>query len=112
MLGFVPRESKSRESVQPTGNHGRHRSAMRVRRARVLGLEALEVRITPSTATWTGAGSDSNWTSAANWSGGVAPLQGDDLVFPAGATNLNAVDDFPVGTSFSSIRIGAPGYTL
>jgi autotransporter-associated beta strand protein len=42
----------------------------------------------------------------------VAPQQGDILVFPAGATNLNAIDDFPAGTSFSSITIGAPGYAL
>src|SRR5262249_52076505 len=55
---------------------------------------------------------DSNWTNAANWSGSVVPQTGFDLVFPAGATNLNAVDDFPAGTSFSSITIGAQGYTL
>jgi autotransporter-associated beta strand protein len=42
----------------------------------------------------------------------MAPQQGFDLVFPAGATNLNPVDDFPAGTSFSSITIGASGYAL
>jgi autotransporter-associated beta strand protein len=85
---------------------------MKGRRAHLPALEALEVRITPSTATWTGAGSDSNWMTAANWSGAVAPQSGSDLVFPAGANNLNAVDDFPAGTSFSSITISAPGYSL
>ncbi len=31
------------------------------------------------TATWTGGGGDNNWTTAANWAGGVAPFNG---VFP------------------------------
>ena len=42
----------------------------------------------------------------------MAPQSGSDLVFPVGANNLNATDDFPAGTSFSSITIGSPGYAL
>ena len=69
MFDFLPRESKNRERDHRRGLSRRHGSAMRGRRAHLPGLEALEVRITPSTATWTGAGSDSNWMTAANWSG-------------------------------------------
>jgi hypothetical protein len=50
--------------------------------------------------------------TAANWSGDTAPQPGEDLDFPVGATNLSAVNDFPAGTSFGSITIGAPRYAL
>ena len=112
MLEFLQRESTNRERDHRRGLSRRHGSGMRSRRASLPGLEALEVRITPSTSTWTGAGSDSNWMTAANWSSGMAPQIDDDLNFPAGATNFNSVDDFPAGTSFASITFGAPGYTL
>ncbi|MDW8310379.1 MAG: hypothetical protein RMK20_13475, partial [Verrucomicrobiales bacterium] len=48
-----------------------------------------------ATRTWTGAGANGFWTNAANWNGGLTvPVNGDGLVFPAGATrlaNTNAV---------------------
>src|SRR5262245_22682924 len=43
-------------------------------------LEALEDRLVLSTVEWSGAVS-SNWSNAANWHGGVAPVAGDNLVF-------------------------------
>src|SRR5438093_5709812 len=52
--------------------------------------------------TWTGAGADNNWTTAANWLGGVAPAPGDRLVFD-GTTRLTATNNFPVDTSFGGI---------
>ena len=112
MFDFLPRGFKNQESGHRRGPGRRLWSAKRGRRAQHPGLEALEVRITPSTSTWTGAGSDSNWMTAANWSGTVAPQAGADLVFPAGAANLNSVDDFPAGTSFGSIAVSVPGYAL
>ena len=33
--------------------------------------------------TWDGGGADANWQTAANWVGDIAPVAGDDLVFPA-----------------------------
>ncbi|MGP0066485.1 MAG: Ig-like domain repeat protein [Isosphaeraceae bacterium] len=71
------------------------------------------MRLTPSTgsATWTGA-VDSDWSNPGNWSGDTAPLPGYDLIFPANVTTLNAVNDFPSGTSFNSITIEAPDYNL
>lgn len=63
--------------------------------------------------TWTGAGGDANWTTAANW-GGIAPVAGDDLVFPGGAARLVNNNDFPAGTQFNSIIINGSsgGYDL
>ncbi|HEV8267572.1 MAG TPA: autotransporter-associated beta strand repeat-containing protein, partial [Thermoanaerobaculia bacterium] len=64
-----------------------------------------------TTRTWTGAVSTA-WTVAGNWMGAVAPVAGDDLVFPAGAMNLANSNDFPVGFAVNSITISASGYTL
>jgi fibronectin-binding autotransporter adhesin len=59
--------------------------------------------------TWTGTNSGS-WSDSANW-GGTLPVPGDDLVFPAGASNLTNSNDFPAGTLFQSISFAAP-YTV
>jgi autotransporter-associated beta strand protein len=77
-----------------------------------LGCEALEVRITPATSTWTGLAPDPFWTDAGNWSGNVAPSAGDDLVFPVGASQSLTINDYSAGTSFNSITIDAPNYDL
>jgi len=57
-------------------------------------------------------GVDSHWMTPGNWSGDTMPQPGDDLVFPSGATSLQAVNDFAAGTSFGSITIEASGYAL
>ena len=69
-----------------------------------------------ATATWTGAGSDTNMNTAGNW-GGVAPSVGDDLVFPANITNRTVVNNYAGGTSFNSITFSgtasqASDYTI
>lgn len=64
-------------------------------------MEALEVRITPATRTWSGA-VNNLWSNAGNWD--VAPSNGDDLVFPSGATNFVTVDNLP-GLVINSISI-------
>ncbi|MDQ2966215.1 MAG: S8 family serine peptidase, partial [Chloroflexota bacterium] len=61
--------------------------------------------------TWTGGGLNNNWTTALNW-GGIAPVGGDDLTFPAGAARLSNTNDFAAGTAFNSITISGTGYTL
>lgn len=67
-----------------------------------------------ATRTWSGAGANNNWSTAANW-GGTAPLAGDDLVFPDGAartaTNSN---DLAWWTLFNSISLTGPagGYNI
>jgi autotransporter-associated beta strand protein len=65
-----------------------------------------------ATFMWSGAGGDAFWTTAANWIGGVAPTAGNDLVFPAGAAQFTATNDFPALTAFNSILLSTAGYTL
>jgi hypothetical protein len=82
-----------------------------------LGLVVLAILLSQAaqavTRTWTGAGADDNWTTAANW-GGTAPSAGDDLVFPGGTPRLTPNNDFPPNTSFNSITFngGSGGYTV
>ncbi len=72
------------------------------------------MRITPATAIWTGLGTDTNWTTAANWMGNTPPNPGDDLNFPTLTTSTPhvSVNNFTAGTSFDSITIGSQGYAL
>lgn len=64
-----------------------------------------------ATITWTGTTSTS-WSVASNWSGGVAPVTGDDLVFPGGASNLSNTNDLTENTIINSITFTGSGYTL
>ena len=45
-----------------------------------------------------------------NWVGDMAPLPGDNLVFPAGAARLENINDYPAGTTFGSIVVSGSGY--
>src|SRR4051794_8785961 len=54
------------------------------------GYEALESRLAPAVSTWTGAVSGA-WSVPGNWD--VAPVSGNDLVFPAGAANKTNTND-------------------
>jgi autotransporter-associated beta strand protein len=66
-----------------------------------------------STRRWDGGSVvNGNWQTKENWEGDVAPLPGDDLVFPSGAPRLTNSNDFPAGTTFNSITISAPGYLI
>src|SRR5262249_9408808 len=68
-------------------------------------IESLEDRMLLATDTWTGLGGNANWSNPANWSSGVAPSPGDDLIFDAPAARF-ASNDFATGTSFHSFRFG------
>jgi pimeloyl-ACP methyl ester carboxylesterase len=65
-----------------------------------------------TTHTWDGGGGDNKWSTAANWVGDVAPMAGDNLVFPEGAARLENMNDFPATTVFGSITVSGSGYRL
>ncbi|MDQ3713180.1 MAG: VCBS repeat-containing protein [Acidobacteriota bacterium] len=62
--------------------------------------------------TWDGGGVNNNWTTAANWVGDVAPVAGDDLVFPATAAQFTTNNNFFFQTTFRSIKIDGADYTI
>jgi cytoskeletal protein CcmA (bactofilin family) len=60
---------------------------------------------------WTGAVSNL-WSVGGNWNGGVAPVNGDALVFPVGASNINTLNDL-TGLTLATISLsGSVPYTL
>ena len=72
--------------------------------------EVLEVRVVPSTYTWTGGGVNSNWSTGANWQGGVAPTSASTLVFGSGESRLTNIDDIS-GLSVAEIELSG-GYSI
>ena len=42
----------------------------------------------------------------------MAPVRGDDLVFPAGAAQLTNVNDLPSGTWLNTVLVQAGGYSV
>ncbi|MFO0936548.1 MAG: autotransporter-associated beta strand repeat-containing protein [Gemmataceae bacterium] len=81
----------------------------------LLRFEELESRHAPATLTWSGAGSNASWSTAANWLGGNAPTGNpantEDLVFPTGGLQLSSTNDL-IGATFNSITMGGSNYNL
>lgn len=75
---------------------------------------ALRVPLAPIRVTriWDGGGFNNLWSNRTNWVNDFVPTPGDDLVFPAGASQTIVSNDFPADTVFNSITIGAGGYQL
>src|SRR3954463_10396202 len=60
------------------------------------------------TNTWDGGGTGGNWTLIANWDpapGGVAPVSGNVLRFPAGVTKLLTTNNFAAGMDFGGLLL-------
>ena len=75
-----------------------------------LQCEALEQRVVLSTFTWTGNGANANWSTGANWQGGVSPSSGSILVFGTGESQLTNTDDIS-GLSAAEIELSG-GYSI
>ena len=73
--------------------------------------ESLERRLALSTTvSWTGDGTNANWSNRSNWFDGELPVAGDAIVFPASAAQATTSNnDLAANTSFKSITFeGAP----
>jgi len=67
-----------------------------------------------TTRTWSGLGGNNNWTTGANWVGGVAPVAGNSLIFNATGVGARQAPNnyFAAGTSFPVITVSVGGYTI
>ena len=75
-------------------------------------LLLLSVNAFSAVKTWDGGGADANWSTAANWADDVAPVAGDDLVFPANAAQFSTNNNLFLFASFNSISIEGGNYTI
>ena len=57
--------------------------------------------------TWDGGGADTNFSTAENWVGDVAPVSGDDLTFDTDIADFASVlqNDMPAGTVYNSVNV-------
>jgi autotransporter-associated beta strand protein len=86
-----------------------------------LALVALAVTmgsVRAATVTWNGNGANGNWSTGANWLGGVAPTgtgSGDTLVYGSGSNRLsstNTVTNFQLASGTSLRFTNSSNYTL
>jgi autotransporter-associated beta strand protein len=80
--------------------------------AATYGRGVWEIQMGAVNRVWTGQGSTANWSDANNWSGHVAPVAGDNLVFGPNASQMTNTDDFAAGTHFGSIVFSSAGYSI
>jgi autotransporter-associated beta strand protein len=74
---------------------------------------SLGCAIIASAQTWIGGGADSNWSTAANWSGGLIPANdGTADVLMLGPGNLNSIVDVPWSLHSLSFANNAPAFSL
>jgi hypothetical protein len=76
-----------------------------------LTLLAFASIATASTKSWTGAVSGL-WSVGGNWNGGVAPVNGDSVVFPSGPGNFGLMTNDLSGLSLQSVSFTGGGYNL
>lgn len=83
------------------------------------GGDGNDITLTPGlsptgvTRVWSGLGANNLWATAENWVGDAIPALGDALEFPAGAFRRTNQNNFPIGTTFDSIRFsGNDEYSL
>jgi hypothetical protein len=65
--------------------------------------------ISSSAETWTGLGTTSNWSEAANWSAGVVPGPGTTVIFN-GTSSANSIVDSGFAGTVAAVQINS-GYT-
>jgi fibronectin-binding autotransporter adhesin len=61
---------------------------------------------TAASQTWTGMGSDNNWSTPGNWASGVAPSASDALIF-TGLQDISPWNDYPANTPFNGVNFDA-----
>jgi autotransporter-associated beta strand protein len=72
----------------------------------------VSVTVIGTTRTWSGGGSDDNWSTSANWSGSLAPISPADSVEFTGSTRLGPVLDSSTTVPSLSFASGAGSFSL
>jgi autotransporter-associated beta strand protein len=77
-------------------------------------IESLEGRRLMSTAVWTGAAGNANysWNNPANWQGDVVPTSGQDVDLPASAAHAGVVITVDTSVTVGNISFDASNYQI
>jgi len=78
----------------------------------ILILSGLLTDVYSATRTWAGASIDANWQTVNNWRENIAPVAGDDLVFPEADSQSSSNNDFSTFTVFRSITFEGGAYNI
>jgi len=78
----------------------------------VSGLRVSRTVSAATLRTWTGGHPPTALSSPTNWAGNVAPVAGDDLLFPAGPKRKSIRNNYPNGTTFNSLNFSGSNYNL
>lgn len=62
--------------------------------------------------TWSDTAPGSQWSDGVNWVGGVAPVAGDDIVFPATATGKPVIQNLGHAFQIASLTFHSTGWTI
>ncbi len=80
-----------------------------------MAVQSAAVRaITYTTYTWTGNGSDNNWSTTANWSGGTVPVSSDSSIVEFSGTVPNTTSNANSAYTLGKVEFVTPAaaYTL
>ncbi len=91
-----------------------HQLSTRRFAARMFAPTPLEARILLTTRTWTGGAIlNDKWSDKDNWSGAVAPVANDDIVFPSGIDSLDRNTNQDItNASFRSIKFKSNDFRI
>ncbi len=78
----------------------------------ILILSGLLTDVYSATRTWAGASINANWQTVNNWRENIAPVAGDDLVFPEADSQSSSNNDFSPITVFRSITFEGGTYNI
>src|SRR3954466_13476022 len=76
------------------------------------GLKVPTIAFAATQRTWSGGHPPTTLSSATNWIGNVVPVEGDDLLFPAGVKRKSIRNNYPNLTSFNSLNFSGSNYNL
>ncbi len=81
--------------------------------ASTYGRGAWEIQLGAINRVWSGGSvSTANWSDTNNWVDHAAPVAGDNVIFPSGASRLMNTNNLTAGTQLGNIVFGAGGYTI
>jgi fibronectin-binding autotransporter adhesin len=128
-LGFTPTVGQTFTIVQTSGSGNTILGKFAQGTSLIAGGQRFSITYNPTSVvltvqgrvlTWDGGGANNNWSTAANWNPDSAPVDGDELIFPAGApadslatnNNITGLDLHSLSFTGNDYSISGNSFTL